>query len=123
MDRKQESAERRYTCIDDYVVYSLVHPCEKLYIGSMKLTFSKRILQHLREIEHHDNTYVARHFWATQEGHKSLLQYSVIDMIPHSIRGGNREKALRNLERRYILDFDSKATTGPNVNEELYVHL
>ena len=83
----------------------------------------KRVLEHMRAIRNDKQYPVARNFQAKHQSNPDLLSFFVVDSIPVSYRGGNREKNLRRLESRYILDFDTMTPRGHNKDEELYVHL
>lgn len=121
---KEFSIDKALSCKTDYAIYVLECPCGLKYIGSTILQSHKRILQHIRAIKNKDPSYpVARHF---EESHKSdpgVLKYYVVDHIPRRIRGGDRTKALRLLETKYILNFDSKHPGGLNQTEDLYTCL
>lgn len=111
-------------CKTEYAIYILECTCQLKYVGSTKLPVSKRILQHIKAINNNDPTYpVARHFREVHANNLKDLSYYVIDTIPISRRGGNREKKLRKLETRYILNLDSKSPGGLNNTEDLYTCL
>ena len=82
------------------------------------------MLEHIRAIKNVDKQYpVARHFKDVHQSNSDLLSFFVVDSIPISTRGGNREKYLRRLESKYIIDFDTMTPLGHNKDEELYIHL
>lgn len=67
-------------------------------MGSTKLQVFNRILQHLRAVVNSDSGYpVARHFKLVHKNNLNELSYFVIDSVPKSPRGGNREKKLCQL--------------------------
>lgn len=122
------SVERKikghFTCKTEFAVYVLQCPCGLRYVGSMILPVHKRILQHLRAINNGDVTYpVARHFSLIHDRNENLLVYFVLDAIPISERGGDREKKLRRMESRYIILLNSKVPEGLNMEEDFHTHL
>ena len=101
-----------YKTNDKSVTFKLIQ-FSKRYISSTKLAVHKIILQHLRAIDHRDSTYpVARHFWEVHDSNSMLLKYRGIDAILKTIRGGDREKAQRRRESRYILKLDTNKPNG-----------
>ena len=112
------------TCSTDYVVYVLMCPCEKWYVGSTKHPAKRRILEHKRAINKNDHQYpVARHFAEFHQGASSLLRYFILDRVEPDPRGGDRLLRLRQLESRMIIGLDTKQPLGLNIDEELYIHL
>lgn len=90
----------------EFAVYVLTWACGLQYVGSTKLHLHVRILQHLRTIVSSDPTYpVARHFTSLYNNDLSCLKYFVIGAVPPLRRGGNREKMLRWLESKFILNW------------------
>lgn len=110
-----------FTCKAEFAVYVLTCTCGLHYIGSTKFQVHVRILQHLRAILHTDHSYpVARHFKTAHNSNINCLSYYVISAIPKSRRGGNRERALRQLETRMILEFNCKMPNGLNNTEDMH---
>lgn len=110
-----------HTCRTDHAVYILKCSCDLIYVESTKLQVYARILQHLRAIVNSDSNYpVARHFKAVHSNDLKDLYYFVIDAVPKQIRGGNRERQLRQLESRYIVKLDSKMPNGLNTGDDLH---
>lgn len=110
-----------FTCKTELAVHVLKCSCQLQYVGSTKLPVFNRILQHLRAIVNSDPNYlVARHFKLVHKNNLSNFSYFVIDAVPRSLRGGNREKRLRQLETEYILKLDTKMPKGLNTGEDLH---
>lgn len=110
-----------FNCRTEYAVYLLQCTCRLRYIGSTKLPDYVRILQHLRAIVNSDPAYpVARHFKVEHANNLNCLQYYVIDSVPPNKRGGNREKQLRRLESKYIIELDTKYPNGLNTGEDMH---
>ena len=121
---RKQTITKLETCNSTYCVYCLICPCNLWYIGSTIHTAKKRVLEHMRAIKNEDRQYpVARHFQEKHQSNPDQLSFFVVDSIPITPRGGNREKILRRLESKYILDFDTMTPMGHNKDEELHVHL
>ena len=115
---------KRESCDSTYCIYCLICPCGLWYIGSTIHMAKKRVLEYMRAIKNGDIQYpVVRHFQEKHHSNPDLLSFFVVDSIPISYRGSNREKSLRRLESKYILDFDTMTPMGHNKDEELHVHL
>ena len=84
----------------------------------------KRVLEHYRAIVHNDANYpVARHVNEFHGGKTDSISYFAIDSVHRSARGGDRQKRLRRLEARYIVQIGTKYPLGLNKDEELAVFL
>ena len=77
----------------------------------------------MRAIKNKDKQYPVRRFEKEHNSNADLLTFFVVDSVPRSERGGNRELQLRCLESRYIINFDTMTPNGHNKDEELNVHL
>ena len=87
------------TCSSDYVIYALICPCDKWYVGSTKHPAKRRVLEHKRAIRNNDAQYpVARHYAKFHGSDDALLRYLVLDRVPVNPRGGDRLLVLRQLE-------------------------
>ena len=119
---KKCSINKNLSCASDFCVYVLQCPCGLKYVGSTVFVVRKSVLEHRRAIIHKDPHYpVARHFHKQHGGVSNLLSYFAIDRIEMSRRGGDREKRLRKLESRYILQMGPKQPLGLNKDEEMAV--
>lgn len=75
-------------------------------------------------IRHNDEHYpVARHFKELHGQNETLLTFVVLDVVKQQERGGDRERQLRIMESKYIIDFETLSPVGLNSSEELAIHL
>ena len=82
----------KITCQMDHIIYVIDCPCGKQYVVSTTCKLQKRILEHIRAVEHCDRTYaVAKHMEKTHNGHWRTLQYFGIE----NITNGTASKYLR----------------------------
>mgnify|MGYP002804454618 CR=1 FL=1 len=112
------------TCTSDFCIYVLQCPCGLKYVGSTIFQIKKRVLEHYRAIFNKDFNYpVAKHFYDCHNSDAKLLSFFAIDRVERSLRGGDREKRLRKLESRHILQIGIKYPLGLNKDEEMASHL
>ncbi|OCT97387.1 hypothetical protein XELAEV_18009609mg [Xenopus laevis] len=89
-----------HTCLSQFVVYVIVCPCGKLYVGETVQKVKLRISQHKSTIKSGNLALpLSRHF--KEQGRTSdQLQFMVLEMIPPLKRGGDRELKLKQREGR-----------------------
>ena len=123
-DGRLITIDKFLTCSSDYVIYGLICPCGKWYIGSTKHPAKRRILEHKRAIRNNDAQYpVARHYAKFHGSDDALLRFLILDRVPVNPRGGDRLLELRKLESKTIIGLGTKHPQGLNIDEELYIHL
>lgn len=93
-------------------------------MGSTKLQLKIRILQHMRAITNNDFNYpMARHFEEHHGSDCNTLKFWGIDRVMPHPRGEDRERKLRVMEPKYIIELHTKAPMGLNSGEELATHI
>ena len=109
-------------CKPTFVIYKLECPlCDVFYVGRTKRRLQDRISEHKYAIRtENDNYPMARHFREKHNSDPSILRAIGIDHIPHTLRGGDRQKQLNQRESFWI--FKLKATQYPGLNEDLEYH-
>lgn len=108
--------KQRFTCTSSYVIYMITCPCGICYIGETTQEIKCRIIQHKSTIRRAlTDLPVPAHF--IEKGHTvSQLRYRVIDGIPRSRRGGDRQQALKKRELFWIYSLDTLFPKGMNVD-------
>lgn len=110
-----------FNCSSANVIYVIICPCGKIYVGQTGREVRVRICEHRSSIRRGDvMSPVARHFM--EEGHNiSQLKFMVIDQVRPPRRGGDPKKALLRRELQWMYKLDSKAPKGMNEESDLTV--
>lgn len=112
-------------CRTKHVVYGIICPCPKLYIGQTSQEVRKRTQQHLSNIslaKRDDSlgknlTSIAKHFLQEHRGNPRGSKIVGLKKIWPNPRGGDITPRLLQLETRWIHDLNSLAPAG--LNEEM----
>ncbi|OCT92880.1 hypothetical protein XELAEV_18015946mg [Xenopus laevis] len=103
-----------HTCLSQYVVYVIVCPCNKLYVGETVQKVKSRISQHKSTIKSGNLALpLSRHF--REHGHTSdQLRFMVLETVPPLKRGGDRELRLKQREVWWINKLNTLHPHGLN---------
>lgn len=123
-NKKIWKIQKLITCKTQFVVYVIEWPCHLKYVGSTICELKKRILEHVRATIAKDRSNaVAKHMEQAHNSDWKQLRFYNIETVEQHVRGGNRERKLRQRESRQILALRTYMPHGLNQGEELYVHL
>ena len=105
------------TCSSSEVIYCLICPCNKYYVGQTSRKLRLRLNEHRSNIKRADiNSPVARHF--AELNHKtSDLKCIALEQVRLNRRGGNIEQLLLQRECVWVHRLSSLFPNG--MNEEL----
>lgn len=105
-NKKKWTIKQRITCKTPFIIYIVECPCHLKYIGSTTCEFKKRILEHVRATTNTDRSNaIAKHMDKHHGGNWKLLSFYAVEYVEIQIRGGDREKILRQKESRHIMNF------------------
>ncbi|OCT95838.1 hypothetical protein XELAEV_18013528mg [Xenopus laevis] len=120
---KKHKGRGYHTCLSQFVVYVIVCPCGKLYVGETVQKVKSRISQHKSTIKSGNLALpLSRH--VKEQGHTSdQLQFMVLEMIPPWKRGGDQELKLKQREQWWINKLNTLHSHGCNKDYDLYLFL
>ncbi|XP_072010910.1 uncharacterized protein [Engystomops pustulosus] len=112
-------------CKSQNVIYGLICPCEKIYVGQTTQQLRKRVQQHLSSIRNATKHFgkgktlstVATHFRQFHMGQTNGIRIIGIDKVQMNIRGGDTTQELLRREARWIYNLGCAAPIG--INEDL----
>ncbi|XP_040206678.1 uncharacterized protein LOC120937480 [Rana temporaria] len=111
-------------CSTTFVVYQIICPCGKIYVGKTIREFRKRIGQHISSIIGKDDTSpVAMHFMDHHESVATGMQCMVIYKLELSNRRGDWDKILQQKEAKWIFLLDCMMPKGLNSDSSLQCFL
>ncbi|OCT55666.1 hypothetical protein XELAEV_18000201mg [Xenopus laevis] len=112
-----------HICLSQYVVYAIVCPCGKIYVGETVQKVKSRISQHKSSIKSGNLALpLSRHF--KEFGHTvDQLRFMVLETVPPLKRGGDRELRLKQREVWWINKLNSLHPHGLNRDYDLYLFL
>ncbi|XP_029454272.1 uncharacterized protein LOC115089946 [Rhinatrema bivittatum] len=108
---------RHFDCSTDRVIYAILCPCQKLYIGQTKLSICTRIIQH-RSCIHTGKieSPLVKH-WQDCGHTEDQLKFCILQQRPNR-RGGHISQDLRQTEQRFIYYWQTMAPKGLNATIE-----
>lgn len=113
---KKFQIKQRFTCTSSYVIYMIICPCGICYIGETTQEVKCRIIQRKSTIRRGlVDLPVPAHFIAKSHT-VSQLRYRVIDGIPRSRRGGDRQQILKKRELFWIYSLETLSPKGMNLD-------
>ncbi|KAE8625392.1 hypothetical protein XENTR_v10006256 [Xenopus tropicalis] len=110
-----------FTCLSQYMVYAIICPCKKIYVGETVQKVKSRISQHKSTINVGDNILpLSKHF--REHGHTpEQLSYTVLEGVPPQKRGRDWELRLKQREVWWIKRLNSLHPNGLNKDYNLYL--
>ncbi len=107
-------------CMSTHVIYKLICPCGKIYVGQTKRNFKLRIAEHKAAIRNGNMDYaIARHYKERAHGSAASLKFVGLEKISPSPRGGDIVKRLRQRESFWIFTLNSMEPHGLNQSLDL----
>ncbi|XP_077112541.1 uncharacterized protein LOC143767905 [Ranitomeya variabilis] len=114
-----------FNCKTKNLVYALICPCLKVYVGQTTQELRKRIQQHFSnittakrdKIKGKTLTSVASHYLLEHNSLWNGTRILGLDKVPINIRGGNITSELLRRESKWIFDLNCVAPLG--LNEDL----
>lgn len=117
-----QSLKHFINCRTSNVIYGIICPCQKIYVGQTSQELRKRIQQHFSNIslarrdrqQNKTLTTVASHYLMHHGGKYNNSKIVGLDWIRATIRGGDLTPALLRSESRWIYQLNSVAPKGLN---------
>ncbi|XP_069624214.1 uncharacterized protein [Ranitomeya imitator] len=111
-----------FNCKSRNLVYALICPCPKTYVGQTTQELKRRIQQHLsnittakRDLEKGKTlTSVASHFLSTHNSQSKGIKIVGLESVPSDIRGGDITLELLRRESKWIFNLNSQTPSGLN---------
>lgn len=108
------------TCAMHHIVYLLICPCKKQYVGCTICLFSIRVNEHITNIKSSKTNHsVPKHYLRHHNKDTSGTQFLIIDkLIPHW-RGDSSIRSVSRLETFWIHELKSYWPHGMNVDWDI----
>lgn len=108
------------TCNTRYIVYLIVCPCGKQYVGRTTRTFTKRVSEHISLIKSRDSKHsVPRHYKEVHNSDPTGSLFMIIDKYTPPWRGGALTRGVSRLEMFWIHELRSLYPRGMNVDLDI----
>lgn len=108
------------SCLSTHAVYGLECPCGLMYFGRTKLTFAKKVCEHVYNIliGYKDHS-VSLHFRQKHGRDPAGLKFWGIDKVHPAWRGGNIVRELSKCETQWIFLTNTLSPNGMNIDLDL----
>ncbi|XP_069831781.1 uncharacterized protein [Dendropsophus ebraccatus] len=108
------------TCRTTHVIYAILCPCHRFYIGKTKRPLWTRFKEHLYSVRTGKGVpRLIEHVRTVHQSNTKLLQFFGLERVNHTTDGSDRLKLLLKRETQWILKLDATGPCGLNERNDM----